>query len=340
MHSEYQSHEGEVEALKRQADNPDAPSAASTKHITNHFVRKEKWREEKKNKQKERTKQKREKQKQREAAVAQMVADGMSQKEATRAVEATKQIPRTTENMRVFDETLVLADDAEALREMDEDELSAYFLAEDAAPRVLLTSSCRPSNHVKRFMDELVDVIPNSKWYKRRNFFVRTIMQGALDRGFTDMILINEDAKKPHHLVHVHFPDGPTAYYRLTSLKLRKQLPGSSAPSDHFPELILNNFNTRLGHSLGRMFASLFPKAPDFEGRRVVTFHNQRDFIFFRHHRYIFESASRARLQECGPRFTLKLEKLQAGIFDPRNAEYTWIHKPREQGKQKKHQHN
>lgn len=24
---------------------------------------------------------------------------------------------------------------------------------------------------------------------------------------------------------------------------------------------------------------------PDFEGRRVITFRNQRDFIFFRHHR-------------------------------------------------------
>lgn len=31
------------------------------------------------------------------------------------------------------------------------------------------------------------------------------------------------------------------------------------------------------------------PQDPTFRGRRVVTFHNQRDFIFFRHHRYIFE---------------------------------------------------
>ena len=37
------------------------------------------------------------------------------------------------------------------------------------------------------------------------------------------------------------------------------------------------------------MFASLFPQMPEFGGRRVVTFHNQRYFIFFRHHRYIFD---------------------------------------------------
>lgn len=59
--------------------------------------------------------------------------------------------------------------------------------------------------------------------------------------------------------------------------------------TSHRPELVLNNFDTRLGHRVGRMFASLFHQDPTFRGRRVVTFHNQRDFIFFRHHRYIFE---------------------------------------------------
>jgi len=38
-----------------------------------------------------------------------------------------------------------------------------------------------------------------------------------------------------------------------------------------------------------------------------VTFHNQRDFLFFRQHRYIFDSTEKVRLQELGPRFTLKV---------------------------------
>jgi len=53
----------------------------------------------------------------------------------------------------------------------------------------------------------------------------------------------------------------------------------------HMPEVILNNFNTRLGRTFARIFAALFPHDPQFHGRRVVTFHNQRDFIFFRQHR-------------------------------------------------------
>lgn len=58
-------------------------------------------------------------------------------------------------------------------------------------------------------------------------------------------------------------------------------------PTEHHPEVILNNFTTRLGHSIGRMFAALFPQNPQFLGRQVATFHNQRDFIFFRFHRWV-----------------------------------------------------
>ena len=70
-----------------------------------------------------------------------------------------------------------------------------------------------------------------------------------------------------------------------------------------------------LGHRVGRMLGCLVPHEPQFRGRQVVTLHNQRDFIFFRH-RYIFEEKSggngkkqrvAARLQELGPREELDL---------------------------------
>jgi len=66
-------------------------------------------------------------------------------------------------------------------------------------------------------------------------------------------------------------------------------------------------------------------------GRQVVTFHNQRDFIFFRQHRYIFsDDGKRARLQELGPRFTLKLKWLLADTFNVKEGEYEWMHKRHE----------
>jgi rRNA maturation protein Rpf1 len=62
----------------------------------------------------------------------------------------------------------------------------------------------------------------------------------------------------------------------------RRPRQGHGRATSHRPELILNNFDTRLGRRLGRMVASLFHQDPQFRGRRAVTFHNQRDFIFFR----------------------------------------------------------
>ena len=101
----------------------------------------------------------------------------------------------------------------------------------------------------------------------------------------------------------IHLPNGPTAYFKLTSIELSKRisvspfktpseaitniakLQGHARSTAHFPELVLNNFVTRLGHTVGRMFQTMFPPVPQFQGRQVVTLHNQRDFLFFRRHR-------------------------------------------------------
>ena len=60
-----------------------------------------------------------------------------------------------------------------------------------------------------------------------------------------------------------------------------------------------------------------------------------------RHHSYIFEEKDqkekgrkekskvvKARLQELGPRFTLRLVSLQKGTFDSKGGEFEWVHKP------------
>ena len=138
----------------------------------------------------------------------------------------------------------------------------------------------------------------------------------------------------------INLPNGPTAHFKLSSLLLSKEIPNHASFTFQKPEIIMNNFNTRLGHTIGRFLASMFPINPQFHGRRVVTFHNQRDFIFFRHHRYIFDhlesektnkkinkTNSKVRLQEIGPRFCLKLRSLQHGTFDPASGEYEWLHK-------------
>jgi ribosome production factor 1 len=196
-------------------------------------------------------------------------------------------------------------------------------------------------------------VFPSAVFYKRSGHTVKKIIEHATAKHFTDVVIVNEDRKKINGLIVCHLPDGPTAMFNLSSMTLNRDIPDHGKPTDHKPELVLNNFSTRLGLRMGRMFGSLFCQDPTFKGRRVVTFHNQRDYIFFRHHRYIFEEKDekvvkaeinpktgkrrlkvageetkvKARLQELGPRFTLKLVSLQKGTFDTKTGEFEWLAK-------------
>eukprot|EP00035_Acanthoeca_spectabilis_P023566 m.449952 g.449952 ORF g.449952 m.449952 type:complete len:335 (-) comp19893_c0_seq1:1171-2175(-) len=234
-------------------------------------------------------------------------------------------VTRTLENTREFDETVVAPDDEEVAADQDTDELAAYF---DGKPtKILVTTSNRPITDTYKFAETLVDILPNAEFFHRKGADLKKIIAGAVERDFSDIVVINEDKKKPTGLVVCHLPHGPTAHFKLTSIRYPKEIVNHGRKTSHHPEIILNNFHTRLGQQVGRMINALFPQNPEFQGRSVVTFHNQRDFIFFRYHRYVFKNAKKVGLQELGPRFTLKLRWLQKGTFDTKFGEYEWVHK-------------
>jgi len=241
--------------------------------------------------------------------------------------------PRTIENTRESDETMVSKDDTEVLEDEATDEFADYFVSE-TTPAICITTNEKPNPRGWGFARELTKIIPGARYFKRNHYELRKIIQYCNERKLTDVLVVNEDRDEVNGLIHCHLPRGPTAYYKVSSVKFPKEIYKPGKLTTHKPELILNNFNTRLGHTIGRMFACLFPQQPNFKGRRVVTFHNQRDFIFFRHHRYIFDLEDErndgkpdAHLQEIGPSFTLKLQSLQHGLFDPKFGEFIWTHK-------------
>uniref|UniRef100_UPI00398E5730 ribosome production factor 1 n=1 Tax=Pristiophorus japonicus TaxID=55135 RepID=UPI00398E5730 len=241
-----------------------------------------------------------------------------------------KPVPKTIENQRVYDETTVDPNDEEVAFDEATDEFSSYF-SRETSPRILITTSDRPRGRTVRLCEQLAKIIPNSHVYYRRGLALKKVIPQCVARGFTDLLVINEDRKVPNGLILSHLPNGPTAHFKMSSARLAKELKRRGKdPTEHTPEVILNNFSTRLGHTIGRMFASLFPHDPQFVGRQVATFHNQRDYIFFRFHRYIFRNEKKVGLQELGPRFTLKLRSLQKGTFDSKYGEYEWVHKRHE----------
>ncbi|XP_050042362.3 ribosome production factor 1 isoform X2 [Dermacentor andersoni] len=240
-----------------------------------------------------------------------------------------KQAPRTIENTREPDDTMVQADDEEVQLDEAMDEMAAYFRKE-YVPKLLITTSDNPHTRTIKFCRELKQSIPYADFRWRNRSRIKKTVEHAIERGYSDIAVINEDRRHPNGLLLTHLPDGPTAYFRISNVKFCKDIKGRAAYSAHRPEVILNNFNTRLGHSVARMLASLFHYDPEFQGRRVVTFHNQRDYIFFRHHRYEFRNAEKVSIQEIGPRFTLRLKSLQKGTFDSKFGEYEWVLKRHE----------
>lgn len=117
---------------------------------------------------------------------------------------------------------------------------------------------------------------------------MKKIIASASKENYTDIVIINENRKEPDGLLVIHLPDGPTAHFKVSNVKITTEMRKSHKDiNEHLPEVILNNFSTRLGMTIGRMLGSLFHYSPEFVGRRAVTFHNQRDYIFFRHYRLV-----------------------------------------------------
>lgn len=204
-------------------------------------------------------------------------------------------------------------------------------------PKVLVTTGLRSTLHEEAQL--LCSLFPNSTYVPRSShryghkYSLREISKFAANRDYTAVVLVHEDQKKPSGMSVVHLPSGPTLTFSITpgSWMPGKKLPGHGNATDHWPELLLNGFSTPLGVLTARVFTSLFPVRPEFEGRQVVCFHNQRDFIFVRRHRYVFRDSEksvadedgkpmagvegvRVGLQELGPRFTMKLRRVDKGV--------------------------
>ncbi|KAI0629238.1 Brix-domain-containing protein [Trametes polyzona] len=256
-------------------------------------------------------------------------------------------VPRTLDNTREYDPSILTANPSaeagpstltsqddptkapaepeqqpqdESAADIANDPFAAYFSGAfdpTVPPKVLITTSPKATRTTYDFCDELVGVFPGAEFIRRKKgkgFEMGRIAGWAANRGYSHLMVVNEDMKKPNAITMVHLPEGPTAYFKLTSIELSQKISGHARATAHYPELVLNGFATRLGHTVGRLFQTFFPPMPEFQGRQVVTLHNQRDFLFFRRHRYAFRSTEKVALQEIGPRFTLKLRYLKKGL--------------------------
>jgi ribosome production factor 1 len=217
-------------------------------------------------------------------------------------------------------------------------------------PKILITNSLHSTLHKE--CEILTDFFPNSTYIRRtkhahaHKYSVREIAAFATARNYTTLVIVMQDLhqKKVSGLDIVHLPSGPHFHFSISNWIEGKKLPGHGNSTGHIPELILNNFRTPLGLLTAHLFKNLYPPQPELEGRTVVTLHNQRDYIFVRRHRYVFREKReseksvtgtdgkitkgvenlRTGLQELGPRFTLKLRRIDRGIQFKSGQEWEW----------------
>jgi len=237
----------------------------------------------------------------------------------------------TLETLRQGLETVVRAQDAEVHADVDCDEFS-QIMNGDIAPKIMITTRPRPSKQLFHFIRDLMSFLPNSFLYERKSYEIKDMCKWAGNKKFTHLIVLGEKNKVCTTMLVVKLPEGPTAFFRVTNVIQSKDIADHGRAQHFIPEVIMNNFKTRLGHRVGRILASLFPHQGEVENRTVATIHNQRDFMFLRHHRYIFnDEGKKVKLQELGPRFTLKLKWVMADTFNTKHGEYEWVHNTKSQ---------
>lgn len=79
------------------------------------------------------------------------------------------------------------------------DEFAEHFQG-NKTPHVLITTSRTASVTTLKFVNDLRVVIPNSEYYRRKNYHLKSIIEFAKNRSFTCVLVVLEDRKIPSNL--------------------------------------------------------------------------------------------------------------------------------------------
>lgn len=196
-------------------------------------------------------------------------------------------------------------------------------------PKVIITTSRDPSSRLKIFVQELKLMFPNSQRMNRGGYEMKELVKACLANDVTDFIIAHENRGTPDGLIVCHLPYGPTAYFSLSDIIMRHDIPDMGKVSEQLPHLIFHNFKTKLGCRVMSILKYLYP-VPKEDSRRIITFANHDDYISFRHHTFQkVGNGKEIELSEVGPRFQLKLYQIKLGTVENADvAESEWALRP------------
>lgn len=123
----------------------------------------------------------------------------------------------------------------------------------------MITTSRDPSSRLKMFVKELRLVIPNSQRMNRGNYEMKQLMHACRANNVTDFVIVHEHRGVPDALVVCHLPYGPTAYFTLSDVIMRHDVPEIGTMTEQYPQLIFHNFKSKLGTRVSNILKYLFP---------------------------------------------------------------------------------
>lgn len=252
-----------------------------------------------------------------------------SQIKLKEAIEEGKSIPTELKQIssKLLEDIDLIDTSADLTSLMD----SEYSLAGFSDPKVMITTSRSPSSRLMQFVKELNLIIPNSFRINRGAYVLKDFGDLCRSNGATDLIIVHEHRGEPDSIIVSHFPHGPTAYFALSDVVLRHDLPIKlSTISQNKPHLIFHNFSSKVGKRVSDILKHIFPKLTN-KSQRIISFININDHIVFRHHVWEDnheEQFEKVQLKEVGPRFKLRLYKIELGTVDMKNLSTEWVHRP------------
>ncbi|RUS76122.1 hypothetical protein EGW08_016118 [Elysia chlorotica] len=242
------------------------------------------------------------------------------------AIEDNRQIPTDLKKDAVsLQKTFKWEDEgADGLTTSVDDE---YRWAGVEDPKIMITTARDPSSKLKQFAKEMKLIFPNSQRINRGNYRIEQLIDACRANDITDVIMVQEHRGVPDGLVVCHLPYGPTAFFNLSNVVMRHDIPDVGTMSEAYPHLIFKDLSSKLGNRVRDILKYLFP-VPKEDSRRVMTFANDSDYISFRHHVYKYEEQELL-LKEVGPRFEMKVYKIVQGTVDKLDtADTEWVHRP------------
>ena len=110
---------------------------------------------------------------------------------------------------------------------------------------MMITTSRDPSARLKKFAKEFRLIIPNSQRLNRGNYEFNQLMTACRANAVTDFLVLHEHRGQPDGLIVCHLPYGPTAYFTMSDLVMRHDIPDLGNMSEAYPHLIFHNFKSR-----------------------------------------------------------------------------------------------